>query len=101
MSNAWVKSGLPPMVGPLPAWIILPWPYLLINWGFLSVMLTLGALIAGIYLKTKGRTLTWMIRRFRTTLRGNRTDARPLGYRRAVSADVALFDFNLDSWRKR
>ena len=99
MSSSWVKSCLPPMVGPLPAWVILPVPYVLLSFGVLSIALLIAFVAVATYLTSKGRTLTWTIRRVRTALRANKMDARPLGYRRAMSMDVAIHDFEFDKWR--
>jgi hypothetical protein len=99
MSAYWVKCALPPRVGPLPAWSIIPLPYMLFNFGVVSICIVLFTLILAAYLTNKGRTLMWTIRRGRTFLRNHRTDARPLGYRRAVSIDVAMHDFNFEKWR--
>jgi hypothetical protein len=101
MSANWVKTSLPPRVGPMPAWVILPVPYMLFNFGMASVAIVLVTLITAAYLTKKGRTLMWTIRRARTFLRNHKTDARPLGYRRAVSMDVAMHDFNFGQWRKQ
>lgn len=99
MSQPWVKTGLSPMLGPLPAWASLPVPYLLLNWGYFSLGIFGLTLALAVFLKSKGRTLTWSIRRVRALLRGHRIEARPIGYRRAVSTDVPLFDFNFEKWR--
>lgn len=99
MSATWVKSSLPPMLGPLPAWVVLPWPYLFLRFSFSSICLTVLVLLLAIYLTHKGRTLTWTVRRLRTFLRAHKMDARPLGYRRAMTLDVAIHDFDFDKWR--
>lgn len=88
------------MLGPLPAWTIIPVPFALFNMGVFSISLVVVTFIAAAYLKHKGRTLMWTIRRLRTSLRGLRMEARPLGYRRAMSMDVPMHDFDFDLWRK-
>jgi predicted membrane protein len=100
MSAYWVKSALPPRMGPMPAWVVIPMPYMLFNFGVVSIAIVLITLALAIYLTSKGRTMMWTIRRIRTFLRNHKTDARPLGYRRAVSMDVAMHDFNFERWRK-
>lgn len=100
MSISWVKSALPPMLGPLPAWVCLPIPYVLMSFGITSIVLMLSFLVLGAYLTNKGRTLTWTIRRIRTSFRANKMDARPLGYRRAMSMDISIHDFDFENWRK-
>lgn len=101
MSADWVKASLPPMLGPLPAWTIIPVPFLLLRWGVFTITITIAVFILGIYLTKKGRTLMWTVRRLRTYLRGYRMDARPLGYRRAMSVDIPLENFDLDFWREK
>lgn len=100
MSASWVKSALPPMLGPLPAWVAIPLPLMFFRFGVMTVSVTLITLVVGIYLTNKGRTLMWTIRRFRTFLRGSRMYARPLGYRRAMTMDVAIHDFDFEKWRE-
>lgn len=99
MSAAWVKTGLPPLLGPLPGWSLLPVPALLFSFGITTVVLTVVTFAVAAYLTSKGRSLMWTIRRARTFLRGYRMEARPLGYRRAMSMDVAIHDFDFDKWR--
>lgn len=100
MSASWVRASLPPMLGPMPAWVIIPLPYMLFSFGVTSVVLAVGTMAVGAYLAHKGRTLMWTVRRFRTSLRGYRMDARPLGYRRAMSMDVPMHEFDFVKWRK-
>ena len=100
MSQPWVKSALPPLAGPLPAWVILPIPFQLFQTTSLFMWaITLSTLVLAVFLKTKGRTLLWVARRVRTRLRGGRVDARGLGYRRAASTDVSIDEFDFDHWR--
>lgn len=99
MSAPWVKAALPPMIGPLPGWAMIPVPLLLFKFGVTTVILVVVTFAVAGYLTHKGRTLTWTIRRARNLLRGNRMEARPLGYRRAMSTDVPLHDFDFDKWR--
>lgn len=99
MSSSWVKSSLPPMLGPLPAWVVLPVPYLLLSFSATSIGLTAIFFLLGSYLTSKGRTLSWTVRRIRTFFRGYKMDARPLGYRRAISMDVPMHEFDFDNWR--
>lgn len=87
------------MLGPLPAWVCIPWPYMLFKFGFASVTVVVVTLVVATILTQKGRTLMWTIRRARSALRANRTDARPIGYRRAMNMDVAMHDFDFDQWR--
>lgn len=100
MSAPWVKSSLPPMAGPLPAWVVLPIPFQLFNlasvWMWAITLITLGL---AIFLQKKGRRLLWVVKRLRTRLRGHRTEARPIGYRRAVTMDATMDEFNFDEWR--
>jgi hypothetical protein len=100
MSAHWVRASLPPMLGPVPAWVIIPAPYMLLSFGVTSVAMMVASLAVGMYLAHKGRTLMWTVRRFRTKLRGYRMDARPLGYRRAMTMDVAMHDFDFAKWRE-
>ena len=100
MSAFWVRASLPPMLGPMPAWVIIPVPYMLFSFGFTSVALVGSAIAVGLYLAHKGRTLMWTVRRIRTTLRGYRMDARPLGYRRAMNMDVPMHEFDFKKWRE-
>lgn len=99
MSAVWVKSALPPMLGPLPGWALLPVPLALFKFGPFSLTLLLVTFLVASYLTSKGRTLMWTIRRARTSLRGYKLESRPLGYRRAMSMDVAVHDFDFDGWR--
>lgn len=99
MSAAWVKTALPPLLGPLPGWALIPFPALLFNFGWTTGVFTIVTLVVAGYLTHKGRSLMWTIRRGRTFLRGYRMEARPLGYRRAMSMDVAVHDFDFDKWR--
>lgn len=99
MSAGWVKASLPPMLGPMPAWVVIPVPYLLFSFGMTSIIVTFGTMGIGMFLAHKGRTLMWTVRRLRTALRGRRMDARPLGYRRAMSMDVPMHEFDFDKWR--
>ena len=84
----------------MPAWVIIPVPYMLFSFGFTSVTLAVGSFAVGLYLAHKGRTLMWTVRRVRTSLRGYRMDARPLGYRRAMSMDVPMHEFDFKKWRE-
>lgn len=99
MSAAWVKTALPPLLGPLPGWSLLPVPALLFNFGLTTGLLALVTFAAAAYLTSKGRSLMWTIRRARTFLRGYHIEARPLGYRRAMSMDVAVHNFDFEKWR--
>ena len=100
MSASWVKASLPPLVGPLPAWVVLPVPFLLFNITSLRVWLfMLTALGIAIVLRMQGRTLLWVVRRLRTRLRGMRLEARPIGYRRAMTMDASIDEFDFDKWR--
>jgi hypothetical protein len=99
MSAVWIKSSLPPLLGPLPAWTVLPAPYMLFNFGYVSITLMVISLLTALYLTSKGRTLMWTIRRFRTFLRGYRMVARPLGYRRAMTMNGPMHDFDFEKWR--
>jgi hypothetical protein len=100
MSASWVKASLPPLVGTLPAWVVLPLPFLLFNMASLSMWL-LTATIFGlaIVLRVRGRTLLWVVRRLRTRIRGLRIEARPIGYRRAMTMDSSIDEFDFDRWR--
>ena len=100
MSAIWVKSAMEPKLGSLPAWVVLPWPYMFINAGVISISLTVGTLAFAAYLTSKGRTLLWTIKRIKTKLRANKMEARPLGYRRAMNVDVTTKDFDFNKWRE-
>lgn len=100
MSEPWVKTALVPRLGPLPCWVVLPWPAALFNFNTLWITIVVLVLLAGVYLTSKGRTLLWVTRRMRTSLRGQRMITRPLGYRRAMFTDVQIADFDFESWRK-
>ena len=99
MSAGWVKSALPPLLGPLPGWALIPLPMLLFHFTAVTVCLALATLLVAAYLTHKGRSLMWTIRRSRTFLRGYKIESRPLGYRRAMSMDVAVHDFDFEKWR--
>ena len=101
MSAYWVKASLPPMLGPMPAWVIIPIPYMLFSFSITSVVVFVMTISSGMYLAHKGRTLLWTVRRMRTRLRGGRMEARPLGYRRAMSMDVPMHAFDFDKWREQ
>lgn len=100
MSAPWVKTGLSPMVGPFPGWVILPLPFTLFNWaqwwGWAPFLLLLAL---AFWLKRKGRTLTWMRRRLGAKWRGHRIEARSLGWRRMQTIDVPVWEFDMDAWR--
>lgn len=99
MSASWVRASLPPMLGPLPAWVIIPLPFVFLRFGVMSITIFLVVVLTAGYLSHKGRTLMWTVRRARTALRGYRMEARPLGYRRAMNMDVAIHEFDFESWR--
>lgn len=100
MSAQWVKSGLPPRAGALPAWVVLPLPFQIFNITSPAMWaVTLFALGLGIFLQSKGRTLLWVMRRGRSRLRGYSVQARPIGYRRATTMDVSVDEFDFDKWR--
>lgn len=99
MSSSWVSSSLPPMLGPLPAWVVLPLPLVLLKFGVFSISVLIIFILVAVYLTNKGRTLIWTCRRLRTFLRGYKMIARPLGYRRAMRMDVAIHEFEFDKWR--
>ena len=101
MPAEYVRAAMGPQLMGLPAWVILPLPYLLFTQSQMAMILCVAILALAIYLKKKGRTLMWTLRRIKTTLRGYRMDARPLGYRRVISTDVMIHDFDFDSWRKK
>lgn len=101
MSAPWVKSALPPMLGPLPGWTILPVPYLLLQFGKVSLSIFLITLFFSIYLTRKGRNLHWVIRRIKSALRANRIQSRPIGYRRRLSGLVFVNHLDFDRWRER
>lgn len=100
MPAQWVKSALPPMLGPLPGWTILPVPYLLLSFNLFSIALTVTTILIAIFLKTKGRNLIWVLRRFKAILRAGKIESRPLGYRRRLNGLVHVNKFDFESWRK-
>ncbi len=89
------------MVGPLPGWVILPLPYTLFNWAYWwGWAPLLFSFALAMWLRHKGRTLIWVVRKFKTKLRGNVVAARTVGYRRVQSTEVPIWGFDLDTWRK-
>lgn len=105
MNAQWVRTGMSPMIGPLPAWIALPFPLLVVMFVVVGVgpamVVQGGFIVAAIYLKSKGRSLTWVVRRFKTAVRGARISPRPLGVRRATSKDIQIQDFDFNTWRSQ
>jgi hypothetical protein len=100
MSQSWVKSALPPLAGPLPAWVVIPIPFQIFS--ITSVWMwtiTLTTVFVAAILRSKGRSLLWVIRNLRTSLRGRRIEARSVGYRRATRMDVAIDEFDFEVWR--
>lgn len=89
------------MIFGLPGWVILPLPFTLFNWasfwGWLPLMITFGT---ALWLRKKGRTLTWMARRIKTNLRGKKIVARSIGYRRVQSTELAPWNFDFEKWRE-
>lgn len=99
MSAEWVKSALPPMLGPLPGWSALPLPYLLLSFSVTSIIVFTVTLATAVYLTAKGRNLNWMVRRIKSLIRGGRIQSRPLGYRRRLNALAHVNYFHFDAWR--
>ena len=89
------------MVGPFPGWVIIPLPFTLFNWaswwGWAPLLFNMA--VAAL-LRSKGRNLTWAIRRMKSRLRGYRINARSLGYRRLQTTEVPMWEFDFDTWRK-
>lgn len=102
MSAHWVKTGLTPMVGPLPGWVVLPLPFTLFNWahwwGWAPLVFNI---VLAVWLRSKGRTLTWMVRKIKAKLRGNMISARTVGYRRVQTTDVPAWLFDFEAWRMK
>lgn len=101
MSAQWVKSALPPMLGPLPGWAILPVPYVLLSFNAFSISLLVIVLVTASFLTAKGRNLNWVIRRAKSALRNGRIQSRPIGYRRRLNGMVHVNFFDFDSWRTK
>ena len=101
MSAPWVKSALPPMLGPLPGWAVLPVPYVLLSFNLVSISVFVTVLAIAMYLTAKGRNLHWAIRRCKGILRNGRIQSRPLGYRRRTSGLVQVNFFDFDTWRSK
>lgn len=99
MPAQWVKSALPPMLGPLPGWVVLPVPYMLMSFNTFSVSVTFIVILLAFILKSQGRNLIWVLRRFKSFLRGGKIESRPLGYRRRLNGLVHVNNFDFDSWR--
>lgn len=101
MPAPWVKTGLYPMVGPLPGWVIIPWPYTIFNWAsFWGWLPTILLIVLAVWLRKKGRTLMWVVRAVKSRMRGGVIRARTLGYRRVQTTEVPVWNFDLDEWRK-
>jgi len=100
MSQPWVKSALPPLAGPLPAWVVIPLRFQMFSMANAWMWaISLTTLLVAAILRSKGRSLLWVVRNLRTALRGRRIEARSVGYRRATRMDVAIDEFNFESWR--
>lgn len=100
MSAAWVKTALPPLLGPLPGWVVIPVPYMLLSMSKHSVLVFFITLAVAIFLTSKGRNLLWVLRRTKSFFRGGRIESRPLGYRRRLTALVHVSYFEFNRWRK-
>ncbi len=101
MSAAWVKAALPPMLGPLPGWVAVPLPYVLINFSVFSVSVFAVFLALAMYMTSKDRNLSWCVRRMKTIFRGGRIQSRPLAYRRRVTGLACVSYFNFVAWRNK
>lgn len=69
---------------PIPAYAGIPllfWIFIQTVWFFVIAMIVCGVLA---YLRKKGRTVPWVIRKFKGWLRGGVVHARPVFYRRRM-----------------
>lgn len=101
MPAAWIKTGLTPQIMGLPGWVVLPLPFTLMNWAsFWGWLPFLTLLTAAIWLKSKGRTIAWVVRKLKSKARGGKIVARGLGYRRLQSTEIAVWRFDFEAWRQ-
>jgi hypothetical protein len=94
----WPKTGLSThfLWFPIPASASVPTLLFLLHMRLWTLGLALLVCVALIILKSKGRTATWVFRRFRNRLGGDVIQARPIWYRRRMHRPNSFDLIDLD-----
>lgn len=87
MLATWPKSAFPVNVPgtPIHSSALLPFLLMMMHVRLWTFLLAITTIVVLTIMRKKGRTATWMLRRFKCRLRGNRVMARPVFYVRRMS----------------
>jgi len=102
MSVAWIEASRTPKVPGTNAHASAFTPIIFliakISWFTLGIVMAVVVCIA--YLSIKGREVTWLVRKGKSSLRGGKVSARPFYYRRRALRVQSHSDCEMSALRK-
>lgn len=102
MSVPWIEASRPPCVPGTSAHAsaITPVIFLILHVSWLTAGIVLAVVVGIAILSIKGRSVTWLLSKAKSRLRGGVVSARPYYYRRRINRVQSYDDCEMSIFRK-